>query len=316
MQAYYRIFKSLIAYIKQHYQMGLTWNQKSGIDAKDALAQVKAGSSSTTAGGPPPPPPPPPLPTFENAPPPPPMPSINGSAKSPPSDMGAVFEQLSKGEAVTAGLRKVDKSQMTHKNPALRTNNSVPERSASQSSVTSDGRGKSPAPARRPKPESMRTKKPPKKTLEGNKWFVENYDNMGSEIVEINAELNHSILITKCTKTIIKITGKANAISIDNSPGLSLIIDSLVSAVDVIKSNKFALQINDSLPTVMLDQVDGAQIYLSKSNTGTEVFTSKCAAVNLIVPGDDDDTEAALPEQIKSVVRNGKVYNEIVEHAG
>lgn len=52
---------------------------------------------------------------------------------------------------------------MTHKNPSLRTNTSVP--------AASD-RPKSPAPGKKPKPESMRMKKPSKKVLEGNKWII------------------------------------------------------------------------------------------------------------------------------------------------
>jgi hypothetical protein len=86
--------------------------------------------------------------------------------------MDAVFEQLSKGEAVTAGLKKVDKSQMTHKNPSLRATTPVPSRNDSTGSASS-GRAKSPVPpGKKPKPESMRTKKPPKKELVGNKWFI------------------------------------------------------------------------------------------------------------------------------------------------
>jgi adenylyl cyclase-associated protein len=54
---------------------------------------------------------------------------------------------------------------MTHKNPSLRASSVVPEREAS-------GRGKSAAPGKKPKPESMRVKKPPKKELEGNKWTI------------------------------------------------------------------------------------------------------------------------------------------------
>lgn len=37
-----------------------------------------------------------------------------------------MFAELNRGEEVTRGLRKVDKSEMTHKNPALRANNVVP----------------------------------------------------------------------------------------------------------------------------------------------------------------------------------------------
>jgi hypothetical protein len=150
---------------------GIVWN-KEGIDALEAMKQVKSGGATGApappapggAGGPPPPPPPP-LPNFDQLPPPPPP---KGGA--PAGDMGAVFEQLNKGESVTAGLRKVDPSQMTHKNPSLRSSGTVPERKGSDSSIS---RSKSPAPpGKKPKPESMRTKKPPRKELDGNKWII------------------------------------------------------------------------------------------------------------------------------------------------
>ena len=40
--------------------------------------------------------------------------------------VAAVFAELNRGEEVTKGLRKVDKSEMTHKNPALRASSVVP----------------------------------------------------------------------------------------------------------------------------------------------------------------------------------------------
>lgn len=112
------------------------------------------------AGGPPPPPPPPPgpPPAFK------PVEQVAEPAGA-PSGLGAVFSEINQGENVTKGLRKVDKSQMTHKNPALRAGSTVPDREGSV-------RGKSPAPGKKPKPPSMRVKKPPKKELEGNKWTI------------------------------------------------------------------------------------------------------------------------------------------------
>ena len=321
LNSYYTIFRTLSAYVNKHYPNGLTWNNKDGIDALEALEQLddndSAGesgatptpNSSTPAPPPPPPPPPPPMAPTSGPPPP---------AKGAAPDMGAVFNQLSKGEAVTSGLRKVDPSQQTHKNPSLRTTSIVtqPNRSNSLNSNTSSSRGKSPMPAR--KPESMRTKKPPRKVLEGNKWIIENYDNPG-DVVEIEAERSHSILVTKCTKTTLRVIGKANAISIDSSNKFSLIIDSLVSGVDVIKTPRFEMQVLGALPTIMLDQVDGATVYLSRESLSTEIFTSKCTAVNINVPGksdEDDYRECPMPEQIKTVIRNGVPVSEIVEHAG
>jgi adenylyl cyclase-associated protein len=246
---------------------------------------------------------------------------LNGTSKG--GDMAAVFSQLNQGSSVTAGLRKVDKSEMTHKNPNLRAGSSVPERSNSQASSlssSSQSRGKSPIPSKRPKPESMRTKKPARKDLDGNKWIIEHHDNTGSEVIDIPAQLSHSILISRCSKCVIRVRGKANAISIDNCAGLSILVDSLVASLDVIKSSRFQLQVDGVVPTVLLDQVDGATIYLGAPSLNTEVLSSKCSGVNVVIPrqegGEADDRECPLPEQIRSVVRDGVVVSEVVEHAG
>ncbi|PGH11114.1 hypothetical protein AJ79_05059 [Helicocarpus griseus UAMH5409] len=318
-QAYYQIFKSLVTYIKEHYPMGLTWNNRDGVDVMEALKQVR--SSSSTGGGPPPPPPPPP--GGAGGPPPPPPPPAGGAPPPKAStggDISAVFDQLNQGSAITSNLRKVDKSEMTHKNPSLRAGSLVPDRAnSSGSSPSPTSRAKSPVPSKKPKPESMRAKKPARKQLDGNKWYIEHYDSP-TDIIEIPAQLSHSILISHCNKTIVKINGKANAVSIDNCSGLSIIVDSLVSSVDVIKSPKFALQIDGVVPTVLLDQVDGASIYLSEASLNTEMFSSKCSNVNIIVPPkeatDDDSKEVPVPEQIRTVIQNGVAVSEIVEHAG
>jgi adenylyl cyclase-associated protein len=224
--------------------------------------------------------------------------------------MNAVFDDLNKGSDVTKGLKKVDTSQMTHKNPSLRANAPVPTRSDSNGSL----RGKSPAPGKKPKPESMRTKKPPRKELDGNRWIIENYESEAG-VVEIDAELNQTILISRCKNTTIQIHGKTNAISVDNSSRTSLIVDSLVSSVDVIKCPNFAIQVIGMLPTILLDQVDGATVFLSQESLNTEIFTSKCSSININVPTEEDSVENAIPEQIRSFIKNGKVVSEIVEHA-
>jgi adenylyl cyclase-associated protein len=162
--SYYNIMKDMIEYIKSTYPQGVPWNPK-GLSLSEAL-KSGAPSSKPTGGAPPPPPPPPP------GPPPPPAPPAPKAQATPAGGLDAVFNELNKGEAVTKGLRKVNPDQMTHKNPALRREAAVPTRSASQSSVASDLRAKSPAPRKQPKPESMRQKKPPVKKLDGNKWVI------------------------------------------------------------------------------------------------------------------------------------------------
>ncbi|KAF2154154.1 hypothetical protein K461DRAFT_277254 [Myriangium duriaei CBS 260.36] len=321
-QAYVGLWKALQEYTKKHYPGGITWNSN-GVELADAL---KGGDETPTANGTPapppppapgaaggpPPPPPPPMPVFDNAP-------AAPAAKS-GGDMGAVFDQLNRGESVTAGLKKVDKSQMTHKNPSLRATGAVPERRPSSDSVNSQ---KSRGPGTKPKPEAMRSKsgaakKEGRKELDGNKWFIENFESPSTPI-EIEVTMAHSILISRCKNTTIVLRGKANAVSIDNCSRTNLIVDNLVSSVDVVKCPNFALQVTGSLPTVMMDQVDGASIYLSTESLHTEVYTSKSSSINVVLPPakeEDDSVECPLPEQIRTFVRNGKLVSEIVEHSG
>ncbi|TGJ84504.1 hypothetical protein E0Z10_g4275 [Xylaria hypoxylon] len=313
-QSFYQIFRDLTEYVKQHFPNGNPWNPQGQSAAEVAKTISTSGAAASpspappAAGGAPPPPPPPPPPG------PPPVLQIKNEAPSskPDSGLGAVFGEINKGSDVTKGLRKVDKSQMTHKNPILRAASTVSE--DQDSSV----RGRS-APGKKPKPESMRVKKPPKKELDGNKWIIENYEKH-TDPIEIEVSMSQSVLISKCNHTTIILKGKANAVTIENTQRLSLVVDNLVSTVDVVKSSNFALQVLGHLPTILLDQLDGAQVYLSKESISTRIFTSKSSSVNVnVLGGDDEDyVEIPLPFQICSQYDEKKreMVNEIVEHAG
>ncbi|KAH8681268.1 adenylate cyclase associated N terminal-domain-containing protein [Xylariales sp. PMI_506] len=311
-QSFYQVFRDLAEYVKQYFPNGIVWNPK-GQSAAEVAKNIPVSSGAAAPGPPPPPPagglPPPPPPPG-----PPPVLQIKEEKAEPAtsgSGLNAVFSELNKGSDVTKGLRKVDKSEMTHKNPSLRASSTV--------SGETSPRGKSPAPGKKPKPESMRVKKPPRKELDGNKWTIENFEKH-HEPIEIDASMSQSILISKCSHTTVIIRGKANAVTIENTSRLSLVVDSLVSTVDVVKSANFALQVMGSLPTILLDQLDGAQVYLSKESIATRIFSSKSAGINLnIISGDDEDyKELPLPSQISSYYdeAKGELVNEIVDHAG
>ncbi|PFH55415.1 hypothetical protein XA68_18371 [Ophiocordyceps unilateralis] len=250
--SFYKIFRDFSSYARQYFPSGVTWNTQ-GEPALDVL-RVMSDSASSSSNAPPPPPPPPPPPG------PPPTLDIGKeqAPAAPTGGFGAVFSELNQGAAITKGLRRVDRSEMTHKNPSLRAGSLVADREIA--------RAKSPAPGKKPKPESMRAKKPSKKELEGNKWTLENYDGE-TQPVEIEATLAHSVLISRCNNTTVIVKGKANQVTIENSSRLSLVVDSLVSTVDVVKAKNFALQVIGTIPTVLLDQVDGAVIYLSAESS-------------------------------------------------
>lgn len=114
-------------------------------------ASKAAPSTASGSSAPPPPPPPPPV----IAPP--------ASTPAPAGGAAAVFAELNRGEDVTKGLRKVDKSEMTHKNPSLRASSTVPETAPTAAPKR---------PAKPTKPHSLMGKKPAKFALEGNKWTI------------------------------------------------------------------------------------------------------------------------------------------------
>lgn len=99
-----------------------------------------------------------------------------------------------------------------------------------------------------------------------------------------------------------------------------MVVDTLVSTVDVVKAQNFALQVMGTIPAILLDQIDGAQIYFSKESSGAKIFHSKSDSINLnVISGPDDDyKEIPLPSQMSSYydAEKGEVVNEIVAHAG
>ncbi|KAK4892109.1 suppressor of rasval19 [Elasticomyces elasticus] len=318
-RSYIDLLNGLAAYVGEHFKDGLTWNNN-GIDAFQAHEDLDndSVSSTPTTNGAPPPPPPPPLPVFDSIPgsaPAPPPPPPGGAPKAAPAggDMGSVFAELNRGASVTSGLKKVDPSQMTHKNPSLR---------AAATDPIEHSRSKSPGPDVKPKPPSMRqnstsstvirapsaatksVKRPEKMELDGRRWIIENYDSP-SKPVTVDVELSQTLLISNCKNTTIELTGKANAISIDNSPRLKIKVSSLVSSIDVIKCSDIIIEVDGKVPTVLLDQVDGGTIKLGvDSSLALEVFTSKCTAINVILPPDEDDINAA-----KQALRKGEELN-------
>lgn len=211
------LLEELRKYVLQHHATALTWNPN-GVDAPTYLSSAGPGSSASGAA---------PGTTSSSAPPPPPsvpaagQPSASGGTVKPKAgggDLSAVFGDLNRGADVTKGLRKVDKSEMTHKNPNLRTSSAVPSREESggaaasgspSASASSSGAGR---PAIPRKPASF-AKKAARKELDGTKWTIENFEN-DREVIIDNTEISHTINVFSCKSSVIQIKGKVNAVSL------------------------------------------------------------------------------------------------------
>ncbi|KAF8894701.1 cyclase-associated protein [Infundibulicybe gibba] len=280
-KAFVAILQAMRNYVMEYHTTGLAWQSK-GI----TVEEYQSASASAGAGAPPPPA------------------AAGGGA-------AAVFAELNRGEDVTKGLRKVDRSQMTHKNPTLRAGSVVP------------GTASSATPPKRPikpsKPSSLAGKKPPKFALDGNKWAIEYQENEAGLTVT-DVELNQAVNIFGCKNTTVVIKGKVNAVTLVNCIKTAVLIESVVSAISVTNSPSFTLQITGSAPMIQLDSTDSGQIYLSRASLSAEITTAKCSSINVSLPveGEEDGVfeEQPVPEMLKTVVQGGKLVTTIVEHTG
>ncbi|WVQ93921.1 hypothetical protein IAU59_000999 [Kwoniella sp. CBS 9459] len=293
-KAFSELLTTLQAYVKQWHTTGVAWNPK----GSPAPASIPAAGSAPSGGAPPPPPPPPTGGSSSSA-----APSAGGGT----GGTAALLADLNRGGAVTSGLKKVDASQMTHKNPELRSAAAVLERK------------KSGPPALKPKPGSTPPKKPARLELEdGSKWMIENQeDNKDINITETS--LHQTVHIFGCKNSVVKISGKINAVTMVGCKKTAVVLESAVSSLSITSSPSFEVQITGTIPTVQIDTTDSGSVYLSKECMDVvEIITSKTSSINISVPTGEggDFEERPVPEQMKSKVVNGKLVTEIVEHAG
>ncbi|SAM71154.1 probable adenylyl-cyclase-associated protein CAP [Ustilago bromivora] len=298
-RSFTKLLDALKAYVLKAHNTGLVWNPKGG----DA-ASFKGASSAAPSGGAPPPPPP--AADLSAG-------AVGGAAAA--GGMDAVFGQLNQGEKITKGLKKVDTSQMTHKNPELRATAAPAALSATKAAP----------PKLAAKPAQLKAKKPAKTQLDGNKWTIEYHEDNRSIVID-QTEINQTVNIFNCKNSIVQIKGKINAVQMTNCTKTSILVDTLVSSLEVTGSPSFAVQITGRAPTILLDSCDSGQIYLSDKSLDSEIIAAKCSAINvsLPVPGGEEGEfeEFALPEQLKHTVDamggkgKSRVKTEVVAHTG
>ncbi|KAJ2838691.1 F-actin-capping protein subunit beta [Coemansia erecta] len=287
------IFRELAVYVKQFHTTGLVWNPKGG----DAEAAAKALGNADSVPVSTPPAPQLPSATQDE----PKASSAGGSTR------GALFADLNRGGGVTTGLRKVDTTQMTHKNPSLR----------AAGTVSGDSTTAPAAPAAPAAPKA----KAPRMELQKDKWVVENYD---SENLSIEATATwQTVYMYNCTNTTLIISGKLNSVAIDNCQKCGIVFDSLVSQCEIVNSKRVQVQARETVPSILVDRTDGAHLFLSEAaRDATQITTAKASEVNVSFPfetanpEDDDTVEQPVPEQLQTVVKNGKLVTTVLEHTG
>lgn len=284
----------LKAAVTKEFADGLKWNAN-GKPLKEVLASGSAPSAGPTpaAGGPPPPAPPPPSVESLTA----------ASSKGPtpaagPSGMAAVLADLNKGTAITSGLRHVDRSAKKEAPKA------PPKPGSLKKTKPAPAAAAAAAPARKPRTE-----------LENNRWIIENH--VDEHEIVIEADLSQAILIDNCQNSTIQIKGKATSVTITKCVKTGVLVDTLVSGVEIINSSRFGLQITGTVPSLTIDNSHEGSIYLSKEAVDIEIYTSQTAAINVNIPQGEpgDYEERPLPEQILHKIVGNKISSNAVNAA-
>lgn len=147
----------------------------------------------------------------------------------------------------------------------------------------------------------------------------ENHENNSSILIN-ETEISQLVDIFNVKSSVIHIKGKVNAVSLVNCSKVSLLLDSVVASLAISASPSFTVQILGKVPTILIDGTDGGQIYLSRESLDVEIVTAKSSSINVSLPVEGEEEgvfeEKAVPEQLKTVVKDGKLYTIVVEHSG
>lgn len=295
---------SVSEFLKTLDQTAIIDSSKDG--PKPSSSGGVAKPSTGKAGGPPPPAPPPPPPGTllkprESS-------QKNGSSSSsnPAASMAAVLADLNKGEAVTAGLRKVT-DEMKTKNRKEKSENtplqSAPKHCggfARNSTV-------------------QKSTRPPRLECEqGRKWVIENF--VGDrDIVVSDTETRQSVQIINCSDCAIKVKGKVNAIILDGCIKSGLLFDAVVSTCEVVNSRSVEVQCCESVPCFAIDKTDGCRLYVNERTADSvDITTAKSSELNIcVLPSSEegDVDEHPVPEQFVTRRRDGCWITEAVSHS-
>ncbi|XP_041015777.1 cyclase-associated protein 1-like [Juglans microcarpa x Juglans regia] len=271
-------------YVKSNYPLGPVWSP---------TGKPAAAPPTTPTPGAPAPPPPPPASLFGSE-------SSQASSSRPKEGMAAVFQEISSGKPVTAGLRKVTDNMKT-KNREDRAGVVGANEKGCTSTSTFSKSG------------------PPKLELQmGRKWVIENQIGKKQLVID-DCDAKQSVYVYGCKDSVLQIQGKVNNITVDKCTKMGVVFTDVVAACEIVNCNGVEVQCQGSAPTISVDNTAGCQLYLSKESLGASITTAKSSEINVLVPGaepDGDWGEHALPQQFVHVFKDGHFETTPVSHSG
>jgi len=264
-QALKKVCKGQTEFVKEHFKTGLNWNPKGGDLSSAASAHTSKPAVEEHKE------PPKETKTTATAP--------AKTEKAEGGGLNAVFGELSQGLEVTKGLKKVT--------PDMKAKN----RTDKTGKVT-EAAPKKTGPKREKGAAGIR--------FVGGRWMAENF-NEGEHTLD-KADMKSNVYITMCDDARFIVPGKVKSICVDSCVKCDVIIQEVISTVEVVNCKSVTLWLQDKTPSVAVDKTQSARVVLSKKafDVAPEIYTSNVTAMNIEIPGVDekaDNVELPVPEQ-------------------
>jgi len=146
----------------------------------------------------------------------------------------------------------------------------------------------------------------------GKRWTVEAVTG-GKPIMVTGNEKSHTVFVYKCKDATVVIKGKINSVAIDSCTNTQVVMDTVISTVEVSNGKKVKFQITAACPMASVDKTDSCSIYLmSDKAKKMQLMTSKHSDIQLTYMKGEDPVEKPIPEQFVHTVESGGVIKSVV----
>jgi len=305
-------------FAKEHFKMGLAWNGK-GADVGAFLGGAAAASSPAAggAGAAPKPATPAAAAPAAAAAVAKPAAAATPAGGDPAALQSQLFAQLSsidQSSGRTAGLRHVTKDMKSKAGEA-------------PAVVPAAGAGAAAKPAAVAVVAKGRDDGIPSGTarleLVDKRYYVEFQQTKGAQI-HVPAEggkpltIAHEVYIYACKDVAVFLDAKCKGVRMDKCSNVTVIIESVLSGVEVVNSKRIKMQVKQSMPSVAIDKTDGIVVGLSWPARDAQIVTSKSSEMNVTFPVSEDAdaewVEMPIPEQfVTKVTKENKLLSSVSE---